>query len=203
VAATTILLVRHGQTDWNREGRFQGHADPPLNDAGREQAAALADLLAGDGITAIHSSDLRRAYETATIVAARLGLDVSAHTGLREIDVGRLQGLTREEIDIRWPEARAVLAERGYGAGWGGESVDELSERVVAALREIAAAHSDDRVLVVGHGGTIRVALADADGLDTVSHRKVWSGPAGNCEVFELVVEDGTLRRPSDWTPLD
>lgn len=200
MAATTILLVRHGETDWNREGRFQGHADPPLNDAGREQAAALAELLAGDGIAAIHASDLRRAYETASVVAARLGLDVAAHTGLREIDVGRFQGLTREEIDARWPDARAVLSERGYGAGWGGESVDELYERVVASLLEIAAAHGDDRVLVVGHGGTIRVALAEADGLDVLSHRKVWPGPAGNCEVFELVVEDGVLRRPTGST---
>jgi broad specificity phosphatase PhoE len=197
VAATTILIVRHGETDWNREGRFQGHADPPLNAAGREQAEILAEQLAGDGIEAIHTSDLRRAHETATIVADRLGLPVTAHGGLREIDVGAFQGLTREEIDARWPDARAVVAEHGYGAHWGGESLGQLSARVVPALVEIASAHSGERVLVVGHGGTIRAALARADGVDILAHRKVWPGPAGNCEVFELVCDNGTLRRPA------
>ena len=195
MAATTILLVRHGETDWNREGRFQGHADPPLNELGREQAADLAERLAGDGIAAVYTSDLRRAAETAAIVAARLGLPVSAHAGLREIDVGEFQGLTRAEIDERWPDARARFAQRGYG--WSqGETLDELSARVVASLLAIAVRHPGERIVAVGHGGTVRAGLASADGVDILTHRSMWAGPAENCSVYEVLVDGGSLRRP-------
>jgi probable phosphoglycerate mutase len=195
VAPTTILIARHGETDWNRVGRFQGHADPPLNATGRAQAAQLADRLAGMGVTAVHSSDLARASETAAIVAARLGIEVTPQPGLREIDVGEFQGLTHGEIDARWPEARARFEERGYG--WGhGETFDELSGRVVATLLAIAETHPGECILAVGHGGTVRAALAHADGLDVVAHRRAWPGPAGNCSVHTVAVVDGVLRRP-------
>src|SRR5438876_6692501 len=90
---TTLILARHGETDWNRDGRFQGHADPPLNDRGREQARSLADALADQPIEAIYSSDLRRAHETAQIVAQRQGLEVLVDPDLRERDVGEWSGL--------------------------------------------------------------------------------------------------------------
>jgi probable phosphoglycerate mutase len=189
-----VLLARHGETDWNRDGRFQGHADPPLNEPGRAQAAELAERLAADGITALYASDLRRARETASIVADRLDLEVSLHPGLREIDVGEFQGLTRDEIDIRWPAAQARFEELGYG--WlDGETLDDLSARVVGAVLEIAARHPGEHVLAVGHGGTIRAALAYADGMDIVAHRKVWPGPAANGAIFEVVAEEGALHR--------
>jgi broad specificity phosphatase PhoE len=89
---TTLLLVRHGETDWNAEGRLQGHTDMPLNDLGRRQARALADELAGDGIEAVYSSDLARASETAEIVAERLGLPVGLDPDLREKDWGTWEG---------------------------------------------------------------------------------------------------------------
>src|SRR5512133_1433936 len=101
---TELLLVRHGETNWNRERRFQGHADPPLNDAGREQARELAETLAGEGIDAIYTSDLQRARETAEILAARFGSEVVALRELREIDVGDWQGLTWPEIEERHPD---------------------------------------------------------------------------------------------------
>jgi probable phosphoglycerate mutase len=189
-----VLLARHGETDWNRDGRFQGHADPPLNELGRAQAAELVERLAADGITALYASDLRRARETASIVADRLDLEVSLHPGLREIDVGEFQGLTRDEIDIRWPAAQARFEELGYG--WlDGETLDDLSARVVGAVLEIAARHPGEHVLAVGHGGTIRAALAYADGMDIVAHRKVWPGPAANGAIFEVVAEEGALHR--------
>ena len=192
--ATTILLARHGETDWNRDGRFQGHADPPLNGTGRRQAAELGERLAGGGLTAVVSSDLRRALETAEIVAARVGLPVTRHKGLREIDVGEFEGLTRAEIDVRWPEATARFEQTGRG--WlQGETVEAMSERAVSALLEVAADNQGGRVLAVGHGGTIRAALARADRLDVVSHRRVWPGPAANGAVFVVVAEDGVLRR--------
>jgi probable phosphoglycerate mutase len=88
---TTLLIARHGETEWNREERYQGHADPPLNKTGRAQAEKLGNDLAGEPVDAIYSSDLRRASETADIVGARLGLPVEQDSGLREIDVGSLR----------------------------------------------------------------------------------------------------------------
>lgn len=151
---TTLLLVRHGETDWNRDGRFQGHADPPLNATGRRQAAELAGVLAGDGIGAVYSSDLRRAVETAEIVARRLGLSVARDGRLREIDVGSWSGLTRAEVETRYPDgfARWLRGDIGHD----GETRAELMDRVHAAALEIAAAHEGTTVLVVTHGGAVR-----------------------------------------------
>jgi broad specificity phosphatase PhoE len=189
---TELLLVRHGETDWNRDGRFQGHADTPLNDAGREQARALADELAGDRIDLVYTSDLLRARETAEIVARRLDADVVARSELREIDVGEWEGLTWSEIEERYPEGARTWHEHGYG--WkSGETYDQLGERIIAALRRIAADHPDRRVLVVGHGGTVRATRAFIEGLSVADSRR--RSPAiGNCEVFRIVAEDGGFR---------
>jgi probable phosphoglycerate mutase len=189
---TELLLVRHGETDWNRDRRFQGHADPPLNDAGREQARALAEELAGERIDFVYTSDLVRAHETAEIVAARLGADVVARSELREIDVGDWEGLTWPEIEERHPEGARSWHEHGHG--WkSGETYDQLGERIIAALRRIAADHPAQRVLVVGHGGTVRAIRAFIEGLSVADSRR--QSPAiGNCEVFRVVVEDGGFR---------
>lgn len=176
--ATTILLARHGETDWNVERRYQGHADRSLTDAGRAQARALAELVKRENVVAIYSSDLLRARETAEIVGAWLDLPVTTRAGLREIDVGEFSGLTHAEIVERWPDVPARTKERGYG--WmQGESFEELSDRVHTELRRIAAAHPDQTVLVVGHGAMMRVVLAMRDGLDLAAHRSV-VGPIAN-----------------------
>jgi probable phosphoglycerate mutase len=189
---TELLLVRHGETDWNRERRFQGHADPPLNDAGREQAHELAETLAGQGIDAIYTSDLQRARETAEILAARFGSEVVALRELREIDVGDWQGLTWPEIEERHPAGAARWHRDGHG--WdGGETYDQLRERIVAVLRGIAERHPGQRVLVVGHGGTVRATRAFVDGVPVAESRRR-NPPIGNCEVFKVVTEDGTWR---------
>jgi probable phosphoglycerate mutase len=189
---TELLLVRHGETDWNRERRFQGHADPPLNDAGREQAHELAETLAGEGIDAIYTSDLQRARETAEILAARFGSEVVALRELREIDVGDWQGLTWPEIEERHPDGAARWHRDGHG--WdGGETYEQLRERIVAALRGIAERHPGQRVLVVGHGGTVRATRAFVDGVPVAESRRR-NPPIGNCEVFKVVTEDGTWR---------
>src|SRR5581483_3361612 len=105
-SVTTILLARHGETDWNRDQRFQGHGDPPLNDHGREQARNLAVRFAADPepLAAIYASTLRRARETAKIVGEHLGLHVETHDGLREVDLGSWSGLTRAEVEHAFPE---------------------------------------------------------------------------------------------------
>jgi len=189
---TELLLVRHGETDWNRDRRFQGHADQPLNDAGREQARALADELEGERIDFVYTSDLVRAHETAQIVAARLGAEVVARSELREVDVGEWEGLTWPEIEEHHPEGARAWHEHGHG--WtSGETYDQLGERIIAALQRIAADHPAQRVLIVGHGGTVRATRAFIEGLSVADSRK--RSPAiGNCEVFRVVVEDGRFR---------
>jgi broad specificity phosphatase PhoE len=151
--ATTLLLARHGETDWNRAQRWQGHADPPLNDLGREQARALAAAVAQ--VDAIYASDLARARQTAEIVGAEHGVPVLLEPRLREVDVGEWSGLTSEEIAERFPDATQWT---------GGETLEMMGERVVAALLEIAAAHRGSRVLVVTHGGPIGAAWVACGG---------------------------------------
>jgi 2,3-bisphosphoglycerate-dependent phosphoglycerate mutase len=189
---TELLLVRHGETDWNREHRFQGQADPPLNDAGREQARELADRLSGEDIAAIYTSDLLRARETAEILAAALNADVVALRELREIDVGSWQGLTWPEIEERLPDGAARWHQDGHG--WdSGETYEQLGARIVAALGEIASNHPRQRVLVVAHGGTVRATRAFVEGVSVAESRR--RSPAiGNCQVFRVVTEDGTWR---------
>lgn len=187
----TLLLVRHGETDWNAARRWQGHADRPLTERGREQARQLAAEL--EDVAAVYASDLSRARETAEIVGGALGLPVTTRRDLREVDVGPFEGLTREEVDRQFPDAARLAEERGWG--WeGGETPGHMAERVFAALREIADAHAGERVLVVLHGGNIRAVLAAADRLDLTSHRRV-VGPAENCHVYSIAVEGGVFRR--------
>jgi probable phosphoglycerate mutase len=165
---TEILLVRHAETDWNRDSRWQGHADPPLNETGRAQARALAEALAGERVDAINASDLRRAFETAEIIGEALGVQVTPDSGLREIDVGSWSGLTRDEVAERFPDWQTH----------DGETPEELQARVVAAVRGIAARHPDGHVVIVTHGGSIRSLERHVNG---ESARVV-----ANCEVLRL-----------------
>jgi probable phosphoglycerate mutase len=189
---TTILLARHGETDWNSERRWQGHADQPLNDVGRAQARELADTLADRSIDVIYSSDLARAHDTALIVADRLGLPVEVDRGLREVDVGDWSGRVHTEIEGLDPEGYRRWQEGGKG--WsGGESYEEMGERVVAAVLRLAARHPGQTVLIVTHGGSIRACRATAAGLDYAASRVQAIGTMANCEVAELHVADGRL----------
>jgi broad specificity phosphatase PhoE len=190
---TTILLARHGETDWNREGRFQGHADPPLNRTGRAQAVDLSVALMAEQLAAVYSSPLRRALETAEVLAASHGLEPVPVDELREVDVGSWSGLTRAEVEERFPAQFARWLD--YGQGWeDGETYEEMGRRAVDALLRLAAAHDGERVLAVTHGGPIRAAFAFADGTTHAEARRL--GPRiGNTFVAELAVADGALRR--------
>jgi probable phosphoglycerate mutase len=169
---TTLLFVRHGETDWNAQRRWQGHADVPLNDRGREQVQALADSLAGEHIDAIYTSDLSRARDTAEAVGARLGIEVVVDPDLREIDVGPIEGMTAEESSAY--------------EGWHGEPKESHAERVLGAVRRIAERHPQGRVLVVTHGGSMR-RVHEHLGLDA-------AGPFENCAVWSCAYENAALR---------
>jgi probable phosphoglycerate mutase len=189
---TTILLARHGETDWNSERRWQGHADRPLNEVGREQARELAETLTDRAIDVVYSSDLLRAHETALIVGERLGLPVSVDAGLREVDVGDWSGRVHSEIEGLDPDGYRRWREGGKG--WaGGESYEEMGERVVAAVLRLAARHPGETVLIVTHGGSIRACRATAAGLDYAASRVSAIGSMANCELAELHVADGRL----------
>jgi broad specificity phosphatase PhoE len=168
----TILLARHGETDWNRERRWQGLSDLSLTERGREQAAALAEQLEAVPLSAVYASDLRRAYETALVVADRKGLPVTPMRDLREVDVGSWTGLSYDEVKDRFPDAYTQMRAR-TGKGWeGGETYEEMGRRVLQAIRRIAAEHAGDAVLVVTHSGPIRAVRAHALGLDFAIDRK-------------------------------
>lgn len=147
--ATRILLVRHGQSEWNAVGRWQGQADPPLSDQGRLQAREAARAIGA--VDAVWASDLQRAVETATIIADHVGVGpVVIDTDLRERDAGEFSGLTRAEIEERFP---GYLAAHRRPPSW--EPDDVLLARATAALGRIAAAVPGGDVLVVSHGGLV------------------------------------------------
>lgn len=148
-----ILLVRHGQSTWNADGRWQGQADPPLSAIGEQQARSAAHHL--PPVDVVVSSDLERARRTAELIAAASGLEVGAtYPGLRERDVGEWTGLTRAEIERRWPQAfPGGLAQLDPP---GGEPLPALLARTVATLHRIAAGWPGRDVLGVTHGGVVR-----------------------------------------------
>jgi probable phosphoglycerate mutase len=179
-----LLLVRHGQSTWNADGRWQGWADPPLTDLGRSQAEAAAPAAAP--VDAVVASDLQRARVTAQLMADALGIgahQVQVEPDLRERDVGDFTGLTRAEIEERWP---GVLAQGNASIARDprfGETVEVLAARVDAALRRLAGAFAGQRVLVVTHGGVVR-NLERALGFDP--------DPLPNLGGRELDVDPGT-----------
>ncbi len=149
---TTVYAVRHGETPWNVEGRYQGQLDPPLNARGRQQAQITAKALAPLNIEAIYSSDLKRAVQTAEALARLTDISIRLDPRLREIHQGAWQGVLVEEIERRWPDEFA---------GWrrdpwhhrppGGERLQDVQERVLAALYDIAARHPGGTVAVFTH----------------------------------------------------
>jgi len=178
VTETTILLVRHGETDWNLERRVQGHSDRPLNETGRAQARALAQQLAGEPVDAVYASDLLRALDTARPLAEALGLPVQTLPGLREKHFGTWEGLTDVEIRERFPQSD--------GGPWGdAETTEDVAARVIAALHDVAGRHRGGHVVIVTHGGPVRAVLR---------HCEVADGPVVNCHVTRIAVGDGVVR---------
>jgi broad specificity phosphatase PhoE len=168
---TELLLVRHGETDWNAEGKLQGHTDRPLNEYGRRQAQALADKLAGESIDAVYASDLSRARETAEIVGEKLGLTVAVDPDLREKNWGNWEGLTSDErLHIEFE----------------GETSEAHRDRTLSAVQRIVERHPGERVVVVTHGGSLRRIQAAVSGfaLPVIE----------NCAVWGLAHEDGRFR---------
>ncbi|RME88118.1 MAG: alpha-ribazole phosphatase [Anaerolineae bacterium] len=182
---TRLYLIRHGETDWNVEGRWQGQANVPLNARGRAQAARLAQALKDVPFDAVYSSDLARARETAEALARLKGLPVHEDPRLREIHQGEWQGMLVTEIQARYAERfERRKSDPLRVAPPGGETVAKVRERVVRALEEILAKHPGGTVAVVSHGFALAVALAH------FRHRPIE-------EVWGMIPENG------EWQVLD
>ena len=198
---TIILLARHGQSDWNATRRWQGHADRPLTAKGREQAHALAKRLAHIQLDGVYSSDLRRAADTARVVADAQGLELMEVPELREVDVGSWSGLTREEAEERFPEGFARWGE-GFPGWEDGEGYDEMAQRVIGAVVDIALANEDGRALVVSHGGPIRALHAAALGLDVHTYRRM-RPVEPNARLSAVCYQQGALTELCPATEID
>jgi probable phosphoglycerate mutase len=186
---THLVLIRHGETDWNAEGRYQGQSDVPLNAKGLAQAEALAQRLRGERFEAIYTSDLARAAQTAEALAATTGAPIHRDPRLKEIDQGEWEGLLLAEIETRYAEAfqRRRLDPLSTHPP-GGETVGQVRERVLEAIREISRGYPDGSVAIVSHGLAIALVKVHLAHLPVES---VWDHIPPNASVERLEVEEG------------
>ncbi len=176
-----IIFVRHGQTVWNIEHRYQGHSDTDLSEVGIRQAEQVADRLAGEAIAAVYSSDLRRASDTGSMVAERHGLEVRTDPRLRECEFGEWEGLTVAQIRERYAEIyRRYQVDSVNQRAPRGERLESLVERTGEAIEEIARRHPDDTVVIAGHGGTVHAAICHMLRASLYTFRKI---RIDNCSV--------------------
>jgi broad specificity phosphatase PhoE len=159
VAPNRLWLIRHGQSEWNASGRWQGQADPPLSPRGHQEAALLAERLAKLSPAALYTSDLRRAAQTAAPLAEVFSRVPIARTDLREVDIGAWAGKTFDEIVAAFPEEVAAWRSGEDVARGGGERFTDLSRRAVAFLDHLRHHHDGEDVVAVTHGGWIRAVL--------------------------------------------
>lgn len=198
-----VLLARHGETEWNAVGRIQGQADPGLAESGRRQAEALARRLARAGLGGIVSSDLRRARETAEVVATAAGLPVRLDPGFREQHLGEWEGRTFQEVAALFPDlGRRFRSREPEFRPPGGESREELQARAVAALDRHAPAPGAPPLLVVAHGGVVQSLVYAILGLPLASPRR-FRLPNAGLTVVEREKGTWTLSTLNDIAHLD
>ena len=194
--ATRVLLVRHGQSQGNAERRFGGHSATPLSELGRRQAEATAGALAAEGVTAIYSSDLLRALQTAEPLARATGLELRGTSAFRERNVGLMEGLTFEGAAETYPEEYAALLRRDFEHVLaGGESYRQLLDRAAAELDRAVEEQRGGAVAVFSHTGTICILILHLMGaLDAPHLKPVWISSA-NCGVTRFEIQHGGLIR--------
>lgn len=160
---TRVIFIRHGETDWNILGKYQGQTDILLTEKGREQGRLLAKHFPFDKLDAIYSSDLTRAVETASFVAEKFNLKVTLDKAFREMNFGDWEGLTYEEIVLKYPEGmKHFLTRPDILQVPNGENFPLLQERAVKRLYELIKIHDNETIAITAHGGVLRCMLADA-----------------------------------------
>ena len=169
-----LLLVRHGETQWNHEGRALGRGEQRLTDAGREQASAVARVLSRENIEAIYSSPLKRALETAKTIGSVLGLPVKVSEELVEVDAGELEGLTSEEMRTRYPDFMALWdRDPGNAVMPGGEPMSQVQERVWQLAQCFMRERPEANVVAVSHNFAIQTVICKALGLPLSAFRNL------------------------------
>jgi len=196
---TKIILVRHGQTEWNRVERFRGRADIPLNETGLAQAEATGLRVAAEWQpTAIYSSPLSRAIQTAEAIARNFSLEVQRYPGLIDIDYGEWQGLSPDEARQRWPaELDAWYNAPEKARIPGGESLEELRTRAMSTVNELAASHPGQTIVLIGHTVINRIILLGVLGLGNERFWRLRQEPCA-INVFEAEADDFTLASMND-----
>jgi alpha-ribazole phosphatase len=192
-----LMLVRHGETEWNAQRRYQGQSDVPLSDLGKRQAERVAERLSGREIDAVYTSDLKRASETAQIIAEKSGLEVISDPRLRELKFGVLEGLTFDEAQVQHPEMIAAWLDDFNRPPEGAETIELFNARVISLLNDLKGKHDEQVVLLVGHGGSLSEILRVVLGL---SREKRWYFEMENASLSELSIAEDyvSLKRLND-----
>lgn len=190
--ATRLIVVRHGETDWNASARIQGHTDIGLNAEGCWQAERLAQALAGETLDAVYSSDLSRATETARPLARRTGAPLRLDPALRERAFGRFEGISHAEVAQHWPDDAARWRRRDidFAPPGGGETLGAFHSRAVAAAMRLSAAHRGGTIAIVAHGGVLDCLYRAAVRLALDAPRQ-WQ--LGNASINRLLSSDQGL----------
>jgi probable phosphoglycerate mutase len=201
MSKTTVILVRHGETDWNASGRWQGHSDIPLNDNGIQQAKLLASRLTSWPIKALYSSDLKRAARTASIIGDALGLQPEIDVSWRERNGGEFEGLKAEEL-MGHRDFQTQRRDKNW-APPGGESNVDVAVRVQTAFDKIVENHPDETVAVVTHGGAIISLLSLVVGFPPGERARIWVSANTGFSIVEVGKRGPILVRLNDDTHLD
>lgn len=181
---TKVFLVRHGETEWNRLGKFQGCIDTDLSKEGIIQAHSLSKRF-GDNFDYIYTSPLKRAIETAKIISSAKGITPQIKNGIREINFGQWEGLTIKQISENFPEEFKIWRNDKLSAPMcGGDlSLKNACERSSKAIKEIAADHKEKRIIIVAHGGIIKAGLIGIFGWDMTMYHKMKLSNTAVCEI--------------------
>jgi broad specificity phosphatase PhoE len=201
--AGKLLIVRHGETEWNAEGRIQGHTDVALSERGIEQARMAARRLAHVQIDAAYSSDLRRSSQTARMILGERDAPLYTTSLLREYHKGVFEGLTAEETRKRYPELYAASLVKDLDfAPSGGETTRQTSRRIAGFVAGIKERHQGDTVLIVGHGGSLRAAFVALLELPLEAN---WKFELANCglSMVDIYPDNAVLRLYNDTSHLD
>lgn len=193
---TRLWLVRHGQTDWNLQGRYQGQTDPPLNATGVQQAELAAQMLCGRKYAALYSSDLQRARATAEIIGRQLGLEVIVDQRLREVNLGAWEGMLVDDIQAQYPEEwEARQRDRlRFRVPGGGESVMDVAERMWPAVDDLACRHPGQDIILVSHGLALATILCRVQDVPLARARELIPDNAQpNCIVWKARTAESLL----------
>ena len=199
----TLLIVRHGETEWNAEGRIQGHTDIGLSENGAQQARSLGQRLADRQIDVAYSSDLKRTSETARLALGHRNVVLNETPRLREYHKGIFEGMTLTEIQTQFPDEYPKYLEKDLSyAPEGGETTRDVSTRMASIFQEIKAEHLAETVLVVSHGGALRAAMVSLLGMHLEGN---WSFVFGNCglTMVDTFADNAVLRLFNDTSHIN